>query len=207
MNKKSNNQEKFWKGNFGNSYIERNKSKKIIINNIYFFKKALLKANKINSVCELGSNIGLNILALKEIYKKKLKKILSVEINKKASTIQRDKIKNITVLNESINSFDVKDKFDLVLCKVVLIHINPKDLNKTYKKINQLSKKYILIAEYFNPNPVKINYRGHKNKLFKRDFAKEYLKINKKSKLLDYGFVYEKDKFPQDNINWFLIKK
>ena len=78
---------------------------------------------------------------------------------------------------------------------------------KTYKKINQLSKKYILIAEYFSPNPVKINYRGYKNKLFKRDFAKEYLKINKKSKLLDYGFVYEKDKFPQDNINWFLIKK
>ena len=46
-----------------------------------------------------------------------------------------------------------------------------------------------------------------KNKLFKRDFAKEYLQINKKSKLLDYGFVYEKDKFPQDNMNWFLIKK
>ena len=207
MYTKNNDQEKFWKGNFGNSYIKRNKSKKKIINNMYFFKKALLKANTINSVCELGSNIGLNILALKEIYKKKLKKILSVEINKKASKIQKDKIKNISVLNESINSFDVKDKFDLVLCKGILIHINPKDLNKTYKKINQLSKKYILIAEYFSPNPVKINYRGYKNKLFKRDFAKEYLQINKKSKLLDYGFVYEKDKFPQDNMNWFLIKK
>ena len=72
MNIKNNNQEKFWKGNFGNSYINRNKSKKKIIDNIHFFKKALLKTNKIVSVCELGSNIGLNILALKEIYKDKL---------------------------------------------------------------------------------------------------------------------------------------
>ncbi len=207
MYNKNNNQEKFWKGKFGDSYIERNKSKKTIINNIYFFKKALFKANKINSVCELGSNIGLNILALKKIYKNKLKKVLSVEINKKASRIQKNKIKDIEVLNSSINSFDVKDKFDLVLCKGILIHINPKDLKKTYKKINKLSKKYILIAEYFSPNPTKISYRGHKNKLFKRDFLKEYLKINRNSKLLDYGFIYEKDKFPQDNINWFLIKK
>ena len=73
--------------------------------------------------------------------------------------------------------------------------------------MNFLSKKYILIAEYFSPKPEKIDYRGFKNKLFKRDFAKDYLSINKNSKLVDYGFVYEKDKFPQDNINWFLIKK
>jgi len=45
---KNNSQENFWKGNFGNSYIKRNKSKKKIIDNIYFFKKELLKANKKN---------------------------------------------------------------------------------------------------------------------------------------------------------------
>jgi len=26
-------------------------------------------------------------------------------------------------------------------------------------------------------------------------------------KLVDYGFVYHKDKYPVDNINWFLLKK
>lgn len=207
MYTKNNNQEKFWKGKFGDLYINRNKSKNKITNNIHFFKKALSKANKINSVCELGSNIGLNILALKDLYKKKLKKILSVEINERAFNIQKKKIKNIKILNTSINSLDVNEQFDLVLCKGILIHINPKNLYQTYKKMNKLSKKYILIAEYFNPSPIKINYRGYKDKLFKRDFAKEYLKINKKSKLLDYGFIYEKDKFPQDNITWFLIKK
>ena len=207
MNMKNNNQEKFWKGKFGNFYIKRNNSKKKILNNVHFFKKALVKTNKIYSVCELGSNIGLNLIALKKIYKENLKKVFSVEINEKASKIQKNNIKDITVLNSSINMFDTTKKFDLVLCKGILIHLNPKDLLKTYKKMNKLSKKYVLIAEYFNPSPVKISYRGHNNKLFKRDFAKEYLKANRNSKLLDYGFIYDGDKFPQDNLTWFLIKK
>ena len=42
------------------------------------------------------------------------------------------------------------------------------------------SKKYILIREYFNTQPVTINYRRFQDKLFKRDFAKE---IQKKYKL------------------------
>jgi spore coat polysaccharide biosynthesis protein SpsF len=50
-------------------------------------------------------------------------------------------------------------------------------------------------------------YRGFKNKLFKRDFAGEFLNNYKKTKLIDYGFVYHKDKYPQDDLNWFLIKK
>jgi hypothetical protein len=39
---KINEQEKFWNGNFGNRYINRNKSKKIIRNNFFFLKKYFL---------------------------------------------------------------------------------------------------------------------------------------------------------------------
>ena len=57
-------------------------------------------------------------------------------------------------------------------------------------------------------SPVSINYRGHKDKLFKRDFAGEIMKKYKSLKLLDYGFVYHKDlSFPQDDLTWFLLKK
>ncbi len=80
-------------------------------------------------------------------------------------------------------------------------------MNKIYEKIYNSSNKYILIAEYYNPKPVKINYRGFKNKLFKRDFAGEFLKKFKNTKLIDYGFVYNKDLYPQDDITWFLISK
>lgn len=77
-----------------------------------------------------------------------------------------------------------------------------------YEKLYQASNKYILIAEYYNPAPVAINYRGHSDRLFKRDFAGEILEKYKDLELVDYGFSYKGDKaFPQDDITWFLIKK
>lgn len=201
-----NNQEKFWKGEFGDVYIKRNQ-KKLIKNNLVFFNKILSeKKNNIKSVIEFGANIGNNLHALKKLCKK-LNKITAIEINNKACKILKKSFKNINVINETILKYNSKDKYNLSIVKGVLIHINPKDLNKIYEKIYNSSNKYILIAEYYNPTPVKINYRGFKNKLFKRDFAGEFLKIFKNTKLIDYGFVYNKDLYPQDDITWFLISK
>jgi spore coat polysaccharide biosynthesis protein SpsF len=63
------------------------------------------------------------------------------------------------------------------------------------------------LAEYYSPSRVEIKYRGHKNKLFKRDFAGEMLDQFSDLSLTDYGFVYHRDEFPQDDINWFLLEK
>jgi spore coat polysaccharide biosynthesis protein SpsF len=64
-----------------------------------------------------------------------------------------------------------------------------------------------LIAEYYSPQPTMMIYRGKRNKLFKRDFAGEFVSLFKKTKIVKYGFAYHKDKHPQDDLNWFLIKK
>ena len=102
----------------------------------------------------------------------------------------------------------LEKKFDLVFTKGVLIHINPKNLKKIYNKLYSYSKQYILLAEYYNPTPVSVLYRGHKGKLFKRDFAGDMLNIYRDLSLVKYGFCYHKDKMaPQDDINWFLLKK
>ena len=64
-----------------------------------------------------------------------------------------------------------------------------------------------MINEYFNPTPVSIPYRGHENKLFKRDFAGELID-SYSLKLVDYGFVYSRDNlYPQDDMTWFLLEK
>jgi len=69
-------------------------------------------------------------------------------------------------------------------------------------------KKYILIAEYYSTKPTEIIYRNYKNVLFKRDFAGEMLDQYSDLTLIDYGFVYRRDNlFPDDDINWFLLKK
>lgn len=206
MKKKLNSQEKFWKGKFGKDYIRRNKSKKLKKNTHVFFKKIFEKNKniKISSLIELGANIGNNLESLSKIFKKT--KMTAVEINKNAC---KELLKNnlkIDVINSSIASLNIKKTFDLVLVKGVLIHINPKQLSKVYLKIKNLSKRYILIAEYYNPAPTKLKYRGRQNKLFKRDFAGEMIK-KYNLKLVDYGFAYHLDRYPQDDITWFLLKK
>lgn len=198
-------QEKFWAGEFGTDYIVRNNDPQIIAGNINLFSKILTRTNKINSIIELGSNIGLNLIALKQLIPSG--KFNAVEINE-AACIELEKMSWINTFNESILSFDTNEKFDLVFSKGVLIHINPNELEKVYKKLYYLSKKYILIVEYYNPTPIEINYRGHSGKLFKRDFAGELIKLYPELELIDYGFSYHLDpNFPQDDLNWFLLEK
>ena len=45
-------------------------------------------------------------------------------------------------------------------------------------KFWNLISKYLLINEYYNPKPVSIDYRGHSERLYKRDFAGEILDID-----------------------------
>ena len=64
------------------------------------------------------------------------------------------------------------------------------------------------MAEYYDPKPVALTYRGHENKMFKRDFAGDLLERYENLKLIDYGFCYHRDmNFPQDDISWFLLEK
>lgn len=113
-----------------------------------------------------------------------------------------------SVFNGSILDWESDDKFDLSLIKGVLIHINPDLLADVYQKLYDASAWYILIAEYYNPTPVTVKYRGHEGRLFKRDFAGEMLDKYPDLGLVDYGFVYHRDRaFPQDDCTWFLLEK
>ena len=199
-------QEKFWAGRFGTDYIYRRDYDEYLASNLSFFSKILKSCTNLNNVIELGSNIGININALKLLFPKI--KLEAVEINYEATKILKKRNKDVLIHNDSIINFDTNKKFDLVLVKGVLIHINPNNLNEVYKKMFKFSSKYILICEYYNPTPVSVEYRGYKEKLFKRDFAGDIMKLFPDLQLVDYGFCYHKDKqFNQDDITWFLIKK
>lgn len=199
-------QENFWAGEFGNDYIQRNQSEQLLASNLNFFVTALKQAGKINSCKEFGANIGMNLRALKLLYPDLLMK--GIEINEKASLELAKFIGNQNVFRGSIFEAPCEEKVEISIIKGVLIHINPEMLPLVYEKLYENSTKYILIAEYYNPSPVEVNYRGHADRLYKRDFAGEFLEKFKDCCLVDYGFVYRKDPvFPQDDITWFLIKK
>lgn len=199
-------QEIFWAESFGNEYIDRNQGPQLLASNLNFFTKALERAGKINSCLEFGANIGMNLKALKLLYPSIF--LNGIEINKQAAKELGQLIGENNVINSSIFDFNVNQKSDISLIKGVLIHINPDMLDVVYQKLYDASSSYILIAEYYNPTPVAIAYRGHQDKLFKRDFAGEFLQKFSDTILIDYGFSYRNDPaFPQDDITWFLIKK
>lgn len=131
----------------------------------------------------------------------------AVEINDKAIK-HLQQLKWVQPYHQSLLDFQAEAEYDLVLIKGVLIHINPDFIDKVYNLLYQASCKYILVIEYFNPVPVEVTYRGHENKLFKRDFAGDLLDKYPDLKLVDYGFSYHRDpNFPQDDTTWFLMKK
>ena len=200
-------QEMFWAGEFGDDYSDRNIGINWVASNTAFFSKILNRTHDIQSVIEFGSNIGLNLKALKNLLPRA--KYSAIEINKNAV----DRLKELNLIDDiyhqSILDFTpLHKKFDLVLIKGVLIHIDPDELFNVYEKLYQSCGRYLLIAEYYNPVPVTVDYRGHEKKLFKRDFASEFLEKYDDIKLVDYGFVWRKDpNFPQDDITWFLLEK
>lgn len=199
-------QEAFWAGEFGDEYIGRNDSAELLASNLNFFSKALSATSKIHSCIEFGANIGMNLKALKLLYPSL--DVHAIEINKKAANALGRVVQRSNIFDGSMLDYDSEDCFDLCLIKGVLIHVNPGNLADVYKKLVNATGRYLLIAEYYNPSPVSIEYRGNFNKLFKRDFAGDILEEYPDMHLADYGFCYRRDqKFPQDDITWFLLEK
>lgn len=198
-------QEKFWAGEFGTDYISRNKGDALLASNLSFFSKALRQASSPSSCIEFGANIGMNLKALKLLYPAQEQH--AIEINPEAAAQLVGVIPNKNVINDSIVAFQPERVWDLVLVKGVLIHINPDCLPEVYDSLVAACGRYLLVAEYYNPTPVAIPYRGHNDRLFKRDFAGEIIDRHPKMALIDYGFVYHRDSsFPQDDITWFLLE-
>ena len=198
MNTFKTEQEAFWAGNCGNEYVYRNQSAQLRASNMAFFSKILPRTVEVKSLIEFGANIGMNLHAIRTLLPNV--ELSAIEINQQAVS-ELHKFENISVYPQSILDFSPDRTWDMVLIKGVLIHMNPESLKQVYDLLYRSSSRYICVAEYYNPAPVEILYRGHSGKLFMLDGYPDL-------KLVDYGFSYHRDKyFPQDDITWFLLEK
>lgn len=199
-------QEAFWAGEFGDEYSARVDGVDVVAAYTAMHANVLRLTEDIKSVLEFGANIGLNLQAYSRLLPKA--ELSAIELNSSAVEALK-KNQNIKhVYHESILDFEPNYQRDLVLIKTVLIHINPEALPGIYERLYRSSKRYICVAEYYNPTPVTVEYRGHTERLFKRDFAGELMDLFPDVKLVDYGFVYHRDNaFPLGDVTWFLMEK
>ena len=136
-----NEQETFWESDFGDEYSKRNNIEENYDKRVYEFQKYIFKVDSINSVLEIGANVGTNLKVLKSLYPKL--ELHAVEINKQASQILSDK-KICSVSNCTINDYEPNKKYELSLVKGVLIHLNPEELPLAYKKYLKVLRNIFL---------------------------------------------------------------
>ncbi len=197
-------QERFWSGEFGDNYTERNNGDELICGNVSLFSSIFKHAGAVDSLIEFGSNRGLNLVAIRSLLPDI--ELAGVEINPKAISLLQKL--EVPVYQQSILDFTPDYPRDLVLSKGLLIHINPEMLPRAYDVLYESSRRYICLVEYYSRLPIEINYRDHQGVLFKRDFAGELLDRFPDLELISYGFVYYRDRhFPQDDLTWFLLEK
>jgi pseudaminic acid biosynthesis-associated methylase len=169
----------FWTGEFGKSYMERNKADQEMLSSRLMLWSTIfrtLAGHDISSILEMGSNIGINLRALRLITQAEL---YAVEPYKEAldvcvadSIVKKENAFNDNAFNTSTFS---DSSIDFVFTSGVLIHIHPDDLKRATDNIVRIAKKYIVCVEYFSDKEEEIVYRGQRNKLFKRDFGSFYM--------------------------------
>jgi len=197
--------EDFWAGSFGDAYISRNSDPNEIARRIAIFAQILRRTSGVQSILELGANIGLNLLALKAVMPGA--RLKAVEINARAYA-QLSNIPDVEANLGSLLDYRPHETVDLAFTSGVLIHIDPARLADAYRALYESATRYLLICEYYNPTRVEVIYRGHSGKLFKRDFAGEMLDRYADLQLVDYGFIYRRDPvYPADDMTWFLMRK
>tara|TARA_B100001123_G_scaffold336832_1_gene380937 strand:- start:247 stop:870 length:624 start_codon:yes stop_codon:yes gene_type:complete len=198
-------QENFWAGVFGTDYITRNQGPDAEAGRSHMLTLALANTENLSSAVEFGPNLGLNLCALRRLFPSI--ELAGIEINP-AAVKELEALGDVCVHRGSILQSQVSRAYDLAFTVGVLIHVNPDSLVKVYDNLHAASARYVLVAEYYNPSPMEISYRGFDQRLFKRDFAGEMLDRFDDLTLVDYGFCYRRDnKFPLDDITWFLMEK
>ena len=198
-----------WRGKFGDEYTVRNTlTAEHLRARIAMWSRILpcFAGDPPRSAVELGCNIGINLRALQQISDVEL---YGVEPNEGARR---------TVINNGLLPPDRaldghgaaiplgSGAVDLAFTSGVLIHVDPKQLDSVADELYRVSRKYIVLAEYFSVEPEERVYRGHSGLLFKRDFGGFFLDRFSDLTLVDYGFFWRRAT-GLDDLTWWALRK
>jgi len=176
-------QNRFWSGKFGNGYLKRNPLSLEGLNKNYIKNYGLSRLEMNNQflgkldrnlrILEVGCNLGIQLAVLQ---KTGFRNLFGIDLNPKVVEFSKSKTKHLNVICAEASDIPFKDNyFDLVFTSGLLIHISPKYIKRVISEIYRCSRKYIWGFEYYAKKYTEIIYRGHKNVLWKADFAKLYL--------------------------------
>jgi len=198
-----------WTGQLGDEYLDRNEYADWKMGPGTEAFRRMLGGLDIESVLEVGSNVGLNLLFINALLKGSVT-LYAVEPNRKAfdRLVLQTRMKLEKAWNCDAFHVPLADSsIGLVFTAGVLIHIAPDDLARATDEIVRVARKYVLCIEYFSHTPVEIPYHGKMGLLFKRDFGAFYQDRFPNLKCTRYGFLWQQEFSIFDNLNWWLFEK
>lgn len=198
-------QQAFWAGPAGDAYTDRCPGD--VPNALAFFAKALSRAQPVHRIVELGAGSGTNLAALQLLYPQSY--TLGVDVNAKAvENMERRGIEALCAPITEVTAQHVIGTYDLVLTKGLLIHLDEEALYQAFSTIMRLADRYVLLCEYYRPARQPIHYQGRNDLLWGDDFATRFLHVaGDLFSVIDYGFTWRYDNWPQDDVTWFLIER
>ena len=202
-----------WAGQFGEEYTDRNalslEEMEASYRRNYGVTRAELNERFLKGIdrsiriLEVGSNVGNQLLYLQKMG---FSNLYGVELQSYAVELSKARTRRINIIEGSAFDIPYKDGyFDLVFTSGVLIHISPSDVSMAMREIYRCTREYIWGFEYYADEYTEIPYRGHRNLLWKADFARLYL-----DQLGDLELVKEERLKYLDNDNMdtmFLLRK
>jgi pseudaminic acid biosynthesis-associated methylase len=202
-----------WSGDFGKEYTDRNVFSLEELDTLYKSKYGVTRTelnqrflegmDRSIRVLEVGSNVGNQLLCLQSMG---FVNLYGIELQSYAVELSKARTKRINIIEGSAFDIPYKDTyFDLVFTSGVLIHLNPSDIVRALREILRCTRESIWGFEYYADEHTEITYRGHKELLWKADYAKLYLQQFEGLKIVKEERLKYLD---SDNIDtMFLLKK
>ena len=207
-------QTKKWMSAFGREYTKRNTFSTAQLDALwkerYGISRSALNHAFLSGIdpsiriLEVGSNVGQQLLVLREMG---FEKLYGVELQLHAARLAKTRTKNIEVVQGTVFRIPYADQsFDLVFTSGLLIHINPSEIVAALREIYRCSLHYIWGFEYFAERYTDVNYRGYTNLLWKTNFASLYLSLFKDLELVKETRLTNLGN-PQNLDSMFMLKK
>lgn len=162
-----NEQEKFWAGEFGDAYTSRNR---VDWRARIPFWREIMKFTGARSVYEVGCNAGWNLSAIREASPHKVE-IGGCDLNGDAAL--HGALAGLDIVIGTAKECMAKG-YEVIFTAGVLIHVAPENLRAMMQQLIDASAHWVLAIEYAADSEEMIEYRGEKDRLWKRNYGALY---------------------------------
>ncbi len=193
--------EQLWGGEFGDSYVERNRAAG---NPREPFWRRILAEFNARTVLEVGCNLGANLRWI--AMQRPPQQVYGVDVNVKALNELRRTLPDVNAVWGVGRELPFRDCFfDMVFTMGVLIHQPENTLPVVMSEAVRCSRRYLLCGEYFAEHAMEVPYRGQSGALFKRNYGRIYQDLFPNLRLLQQGFLGRDEGW--DDVTYWVFEK